>query len=42
LNKAILVQLSHASFSHEQDEMHIYKIDDEFKKIVEQYDEACL
>ncbi len=42
LNKAILVQLSHASFSHESDEMHIYKIDDELKRIVEQYDKACL
>jgi hypothetical protein len=42
LNKAILVQLSHASFSHEPDEIHIYKIDDELKKIVKQYDKACV
>ncbi|CAF2412198.1 unnamed protein product [Rotaria sp. Silwood2] len=41
LNKAILVQQSHEKFGMEQDEMHIYKIDEELKKIVEQYDNAC-
>jgi hypothetical protein len=42
LNKAILVQPSHASFPIEPDEIHIYKIDEELKKVVEQYDKACL
>jgi hypothetical protein len=42
LNKAILVQPSHATFVNEQDQIHIYQIDDELKKIVEQYDKACL
>ncbi len=41
LNKAILVQPSHSKFVMEVDEMHIYKIDDDLKKIVEQYDKAC-
>ncbi|CAF4014508.1 unnamed protein product, partial [Rotaria sp. Silwood1] len=41
LNKAILVQPSHAKFPMEHDEMHVYKIDDELKKIVQQYDKAC-
>jgi hypothetical protein len=41
LNKAILVQPSHATFFEEPDEIHIYKIDEELIKIVEQYDRAC-
>ncbi|CAF2198527.1 unnamed protein product [Rotaria magnacalcarata] len=41
LSKAILVQPSHEKFPIEHDEMHIYKIDDEFKSIVEKYDKAC-
>jgi hypothetical protein len=41
LNKAILVQPSHATFFEEADEIHIYKIDEELIKIVEQYDRAC-
>jgi ubiquinone/menaquinone biosynthesis C-methylase UbiE len=41
LAKAILVQPSHATFFMETDEIHIYKIDEELKRIVEQYDEAC-
>ncbi|CAF1108734.1 unnamed protein product [Adineta steineri] len=44
LNKAILVQPSHQIFytEMERDEIHIYKIDDELKQIVKQYDEACI
>ncbi|CAF0799154.1 unnamed protein product [Rotaria sordida] len=42
LNKAILVQPSHEKFQIEYDEIHIYKIDDELKQIVEQYDNACI
>jgi hypothetical protein len=41
LNKAILVQPSHTTFVTEQDQIHIYKIDEELKTIVEQYDKAC-
>lgn len=41
LNKAILVQPSHATFPMETDEIHIYQIDEDLKKIVEQYDNAC-
>ncbi|CAF1070705.1 unnamed protein product [Rotaria sordida] len=41
LNKAILVQPSHEKFHMEHDEIHIYKIDEELKKIVEKYDKAC-
>jgi hypothetical protein len=41
LNKAILVQPSHLQFYRDRDEMHIYEIDDELKRIVEQYDKAC-
>jgi hypothetical protein len=41
LNKAILVQPSHSKFYRDRDEIHIYEIDDELKKIVEQYDKAC-
>ncbi|CAF2344823.1 unnamed protein product [Rotaria sp. Silwood2] len=42
LNKAILVQPSHQTFYMEYDEIHIYKIDEELKQIVEQYDNACI
>lgn len=42
LNKSILMQPSHQKFVIEHDEMHIYKIDDELKNIVQQYDKACL
>jgi hypothetical protein len=42
LNKAILVQPSHTIFPmNDPDEIHIYKIDDELKRIVAQYDNAC-
>ncbi len=42
LNKALLVQPSHEKFFMETDEIHIYEIDEELKKVVEQYDKACL
>ncbi|CAF0821592.1 unnamed protein product [Rotaria sp. Silwood1] len=42
LDKAILVKPSHTKFMTEYDEIHIYKIDDELKHIVEQYDNACI
>lgn len=42
LDKALLVQPSHEKFQMESDEIHIYKIDDELKQIVEQYDKACI
>lgn len=41
LHKALLVQPSHKQFQHENDEIHVYAIDDDIKKIVEQYDKAC-
>jgi hypothetical protein len=41
LNKTILLQPSHAKFPQESDEIHIYEIDEELKKIVEEYDKAC-
>ncbi|UJR21389.1 hypothetical protein I4U23_024480 [Adineta vaga] len=42
LNKAILLQPSHYKFPIDTDEMHIYMIDDELKRIVAKYDTACL
>lgn len=42
LNTAILIQPSHEKFKIESDEIHIYKIDDELKQIVEQYDKVCI
>jgi hypothetical protein len=41
LSKSILVQQSHSTFVIENDEIHIYPIDNELKNIVEQYDKAC-
>ena len=41
-NKALLIQPSHRTFPMDHDEIHIYPIDDELKRIVEQYDRACL
>ncbi len=41
LSKAILLQPSHEKFALEADEIHIYPIDDELKRIVDQYDQVC-
>lgn len=42
LDRAILIQRSHAKFPMESDEIHIYPIDDHLKELVKQYDQACL
>ena len=41
LNKSLLVQPSHQQFKMENDEIHVYKIDDGLKQIVQHYHKAC-
>lgn len=42
LKKSMLVQPSHKHFLKEYDEIHVYRIDNELRQIVQQYDKACL
>lgn len=42
LHKAVLIQPSHKQFLHENDEIHAYRIDEELKQIVQNYEKACL